>query len=89
MHMSPPSHVATTKGESNVERETRKEDQSSKKAAAEHEQLSQRKREAVEALARSVVLTKSTTPKSKAKAKGVVIQKGVSKSKEAVQETSK
>ena len=71
MHVSPPSHVATTKGESNVERETRKEAESSKKAAAEHEKLNEREREAVESLARSAVLTKSTTPK--AKAKGVKI----------------
>jgi hypothetical protein len=78
MHMRPPTHVATTKGENiraNVEGEFTKE--AVETEAAEQAQLSQKEKEAVEALARSTAVhtavhTKPSTPK--AKAKGVVIQ---------------
>ena len=104
MHMRPLTHDTTTKGEStkpassaNVEGEYTKAAERSKKAVetkispAEQKELSQKEREAIEDLARSAVLTKSMTPK--AKAKGVVIQEGVSKSvpkrKEVDQESAK
>ena len=95
MKMRPPSHVATTKGEStkpisaaNVEGECTKIAETQKTVvppaqtttAAEQEELSQKERKGIEALARSAVLPKPITPK--AKAKGVVIQEGASKPKE-------
>ena len=97
MHMRPPTHVATTKGEStkpvsatNVEGENSKAAKSSKKAVeaeippAEQQELSQKERDAIEALAKATI---SLAPK--VKAKGVVIQEGVSKAKKVDQDAAK